>query len=157
MSKKIQGLSIRVDGSADGEGTLFDERLDPAFLDLPEGDELTSSSEVHVHGTAYQTGEWVVIEGSVETTMSLPCAMCNERTVFSVGPFVWKIDIPATDVKNGMVDLTEALREAVLIEVPYLVKCGGEVCRNDSAVRQYLASDKTDEDEELHQPFRSLL
>ena len=159
MSKKIQGLCIRIDGSADGEPTLFEEQLDPAFLDLLKGDELVPSSEVQVRGTAYRTGEWVVVEGEVETTMSMPCAMCNEQTVFSVGPLSWKADSPVTDVKNGMLDLTETLREAVLLEVPYVVKCGGKVCRNEQTVRQYLVSDehRIDESDEGNQPFRSLL
>ena len=159
MSKRPQGLCIRIEGSTDGEESLFEERLAPDFLDLPQGDELVPSSEVDVRGKAYRTGEWVVVEGEVEMNMSLPCAMCNEQTVFPVGPFAWKIDVPATEAKNGMLDLTEALREAILLEAPYLVKCGGEVCRNEKTVRQYLVSDehRTDENEERHQPFRSLL
>jgi uncharacterized metal-binding protein YceD (DUF177 family) len=159
MGKRPQGLYIRVEGSTDGEETLFEERLDPDFLDLPEGDELVPSSKVEVRGTAYRAGEWIVVEGRVETSMSLPCATCNEQTVFPIGPFVWKIDVLATNVKNGMLDLTEELREAILLEVPHLVKCGGEVCRNESTVRQYLVSDehRTDENDERYQPFRSLL
>ena len=159
MSKRSQGLCIRIEGSTDGEETLFDEQLESDFFDLPTGDELLPSSPVEVRGTAYRTGEWVVVKGEVKTSMSLPCAMCNEQTVFPVGPFAWETDIPVTEVKNGMLDLTEALREAILLEVPYLVKCGGEVCRNESSVRKYLVSEehKTDEDGERHQPFRSLL
>ena len=159
MSKRTQGLCIRIEGSTDGEETLFEEQLALDFLDLPEGDELVPSSKVEVRGKAYRTGEWIVVEGKVETSMSLPCAICNERTEFPIGPFAWEIDVSATNVKNGMLDLTEELREAILLEVPYLVKCGGEVCRNESSVRQYLVSDehRTDENDERHQPFRSLL
>ena len=153
MGRTAQGLYIRIDGSQEGE-TLFEEQLDPDFLDLPEGDELVPSSKVTVRGTACRAGEWVVVKGEVETAMELPCAMCNERTVFAVGPFVWKADVPVADVKEGRLDLTEALREAVLLEVPYFVKCGGKVCRNEQTIRQYLAPNETDE---RHQPFQSLL
>ena len=157
MSKKVQGLHVRIEGSADGEAASFEERLDPKFLDLKEDDELTAPSEVCVRGTACRSGEWVIVEGSVETKMGLPCALCNEPTVFPVGPFVWKTELPASDVKGGEIDLTEALREAVLLEVPYVVKCGGKECRNERLFRQYLAPEATEENEERHQPFRTLL
>ena len=114
MSKRPQGLCIRIEGSTDGEETLFEEQLAPDFLDLPEGDELVPSSKVDVSGKAYRTGEWIVVEGNVETARSLPCAMCNEQTAFSVGPFAWKIDVPATNVKNGMLDLTEELHHSFI-------------------------------------------
>jgi uncharacterized metal-binding protein YceD (DUF177 family) len=159
MSKNSERLCIRIDGSADGEEVLFEEQLSPKFLDLVEGDELVPSSKVCVRGKAYRTGEWIVVEGEVETAMILPCSMCNEQAPFAIGPFSWKADVPTVDVNNGTLDLTEALREAVLLEVPYVVKCGGKVCRNEQTVRQYLVSNdrRMDENGEWHQPFRSLL
>ena len=157
MSKKPHGLRVRIEGSGDKEGTPFEERLEPVFLDLRENDELTAPEEVCVCGTAYRSDEWVVVEGKVETKMELPCSMCNERTVVPIGPFVWKAELPASDVKGGEIDLTEALREAVLLEVPYVVKCGGKECRSDQSIRQYLAPEATKENEERHQPFRTLL
>ena len=157
MSEKLHKLHIRIEAEAEGEQTPFEEQLDPSFLDLSKDDELTSPSEVRVRGTACRSGEWVLVEGSIETALGMPCSMCNEQTVFSIGPFVWKTDLPATDVKGGEIDLTDALREAILLEVPYVVKCGGKECRNEASFRQYLVPEATEENEERHQPFRTLL
>jgi len=160
MSKRPCGLRVRIDGSIEGNEVLFEEQLSPDFLDLPQGDELLPVTDIDVCGRAYRASDWIMVEGSVKAQLSLPCATCNERTVFSVEISPWELNLPVDLAKDGMLDLTEVLREAILLEVPFIVKCGGETCRNESEIRKYLAPEgrhQTDDGEERNQPFLSLL
>lgn len=155
MSKPHE-LSVRIDG----EETLFEETLSPVFLELPPSDDLVPVSDVDVQGRVYKADEWVVVEGSVEASLSLPCATCNDRTEFRVSISPWELNLPVHEVKHGVLDLTGALREAILLEVPFVIKCGGEECRNRESVSRYLVSEEgghSDDGEERNQPFRSLL
>jgi uncharacterized metal-binding protein YceD (DUF177 family) len=158
MNTLPSGLRLRIDGSSQGDDVLFEERLSPAFLDLRPDDELSAASDIVVSGRAYRASEWVMIEGQVTVSMRLPCAVCNEMCEFTINLTPWEQSIPASSVKDGMVDVSEALREAILIEVPFFMKCGGQTCHNAGEISQYLTSEAPTEDgEDRNQPFLSLL
>ncbi len=137
---------------------LFEERLPPSFLDLPPDDELSAVSDIEVSGRAYQASEWVLVEGQVKASLRLPCSMCNEMCDVSVALTPWEASVSAEAIKEGIVDLSDELREAILIEVPFFVRCGGDVCRHIDDIKQYLAiSGPDDQEDETYQPFRALL
>jgi uncharacterized metal-binding protein YceD (DUF177 family) len=153
-------LCIRIDSSNHGKEVVFNERLSPAFLDLPNGDELSLTSDIIVSGRAYQASDWVMIHADVVVSMRLPCAICNEMAEFSVTLMPWEQSMPASSVKNGMLDVSEELREAILLEVPFFIRCNGDTCRNAEEVRKYLVSEDekaANDGEERNQPFLSLL
>lgn len=153
-----RGLRVRIDGSSADSEAVFEERLPPAFLDLHPDDELSAASDIVVSGRAYRASEWIMIEGHVSVTMRLPCATCNEPSDFFIHLMSWEHSIAASSVKDGVLDVSEALREAILIEVPFFIRCGGDVCRNATEVSTYLTSEVSAEDgEERYQPFLSLL
>ena len=153
-------LRVRVDGShIDGE-VEFEERLPPEFLDLPQGDELSAASDILVSGRAYRASEWIMIQADVTVSMCLPCSMCNDMCTFSIELTSWEQSLPASSMKDGMIDLSEVLREAILLEVPFFVRCCGDTCRNDDEFRKYCMSENkisADDVEERNQPFLSLL
>ena len=161
MMKSVPcGVHIRIDESPDGDEVLFEESLPPEFFDLPKDDELSPTSNVEVCGRAYHASEWIMVEATVKVAMSLPCSMCNERTVFPIELSPWKQNFSEELVRDGMLDVSEALREAILLEVPLFIKCGGDSCRNINVIRQFLApTDRVsgDDSEERNQPFLSLL
>ncbi len=158
MNALTSGLRLRIDGSSQSDDVLFEERLSPTFLDLRPDDELSAASDIVMSGRAYRASEWVMIEGQVTVSMRLPCAVCNEMCEFTIDLMPWKQSIPASSVKDGMVDISEALREAILIEVPFFKKCGGQTCHNANEISQYLTTDVPAEDgEDRNQPFLSLL
>jgi uncharacterized metal-binding protein YceD (DUF177 family) len=160
MMKRVP-KSLRVCiGIGSDEEISFEESLSPDFLDVPQGDELQAISNVEIVGRAYRVSEWIVVEADVKTSMGLPCSTCNEQTTFPIVLTSWKQNFPEEQARDGTLDITEALREAILLEVPLFVKCGGNECKNIDVIRQYLTSkDSTSEDdgEERNQPFLSLL
>ena len=158
MKTSQHGLHVRVDGASGSGEVVFEERLPPSFLDLPPDDEVSAASEIVVSGKAYRASEWIVVEGRVKTSFRLPCAICNEMCEYAVDIRSWEQNIPAKDVVDGVIDLSEPLREAVLIEIPFFAKCGGGTCRNIDDVKRFFRSEEAPEErEETHQPFLSLL
>jgi uncharacterized metal-binding protein YceD (DUF177 family) len=158
--KMPRELRIRIDTSSDDGETVFEEQLSSDFLDLKENDELVAESDIKVLGKVYRASEWVMVEAYVSTTIGMPCAMCNERCSFGIDQMFWEQSVPLSSVRDGVVDLSESLREAILLEIPLFTKCGGDVCRNIDEVRTFLRSEdraKGDEGEEKNQPFLSLL
>jgi uncharacterized metal-binding protein YceD (DUF177 family) len=154
------GLKVRIDSSLHDDEMAFEERLPPGFLDLPSGDELSPVSDICVSGKAYHASEWILIQAEVTARMRLPCAVCNEMYEFSVELMPWKLSVPASSVKDGMLDVSSELREAILLEVPFFVRCGGDTCLNAEQVSKYFVPEgqfATDDGEERNQPFLSLL
>jgi uncharacterized metal-binding protein YceD (DUF177 family) len=160
MNSMPRGLRVRIDGSHSDCEVEFEERLPPKFLDLPHGDELSLVSDILVSGKAYRASEWIMIQANVTVSMHLPCSVCNEMCAFSVELMPWKRSVPASSVKDGMIDVSELLREDILLEVPFFVRCHGDTCRNADEFRKYYVSEDkipADDGEERNQPFLSLL
>lgn len=159
MPLKMQKqLCIRFDTSTPDSDVLFEEKLPSSFVDLPEDDELSVESDICVTGKVYRASEWVMVEAYVTVSLTMPCAMCNERCAFVLDRMLWEQSLSLSCVKDGILNLSEPLREAILLEVPFFIRCGGEGCRNIDAIRPFLRSkEAAGVDEEKNQPFLSLL
>ncbi len=147
-------LCIPVDRCFAGESILLDEQIDPSFLELTEKDELVPASPVHVCGTVYCTDEWIIANARVTASFRLPCSACNEI-------FTLQIEVPAFShqeavegLKRGFWDVGPSLREAILVEVPFFVRCGGSACAHMDDIQKYFRDPEKEIDG--HQPFRDL-
>jgi uncharacterized metal-binding protein YceD (DUF177 family) len=158
MNTISQGLQIRIDSSQNEGEVLFEEIISRTLLDLHNDDELSPLSDIFVSGKAYRTQEWIMIEAQVKVSMCLPCSMCNEPSSFFIELLPWEESVEVSSVKDGMVDLSQELRDAILLEAPLCIRCGGDACRNIDEFRKYLAPEnRTADSEEKNQPFLSLL
>ena len=148
----MQQFLVMTDSLKEGEDTALDETLDPSILDLAEDDEIKVTSPVLVKGRVYRSSEWVIVDASVSVLVELPCAMCNE-------PFTRKIDLKRwvheqEAPKDGVLNLGETLREAILLEVPFFALCNGESCRNITEIEKFIRKECPHEG---HKPFLEAL
>ena len=98
-------------------GSTYTGELPPESLDL-EGDKfIKPRGAVRYDLTAEIVSEQLIVQGSVETELDLLCVVCAEffSTTVRVSSF-----LRAYAIEPGMerLDLTEDIREDILLEVP---------------------------------------
>ena len=121
----------------DGHDEAIQEVLDPDFIDIHEAD-LLFKAPVVLQGNASVADEALVLILSVETEAIMPCAICNR-------PVPIKISIPhcchtenLSELKGGIFDYKEVLREQILLEIPYKAECNGGDCPERASLAKYL-------------------
>lgn len=123
------------------EGKAFAGELDPALYDLPEGDAVPVGP-LKYDLMVNRYGPELVLTGRLESPFEFTC-------VRTLHPFVQtiRLDDAAIAVEIGRadeVDVTEALREEVLIQFPLNPKCeDGDVPMGCKIDPRYLVVDKT--------------
>ena len=142
-------LLVRVE-----DGYSFQETLDPSFLDLTGDNEIAPCSNVFVSGQVDLADGWVILQSKIETSLLVSCATCAETFPMSIQIQSWKHQVNERENRNGWIDVTQMLRDEILLEVPLFIVCGGSACTNRESIGQYLV---TREKEEKNQPFLSLL
>jgi len=148
----MQEFQVMTDRLKDGAEDRVDEVFEPSFLDLAEDDELRVSLPIRVQGKVYVASEWVIIDASVYVPVTLNCAMCNEpfSKEIVLKRWVHEEKLP----QNGVLDLGDALREAILLEIPFFALCNGDTCHNMAEIQQFIHKEQSFEG---HKPFLEAL
>jgi len=151
-------FNIYVEQLRDGQVEKLEESYSPEFLDIHEKD-LIFKDPVLVNGEAYLADDMLVLHIDVRTYGIIPCRICNEpvRTEITVQGVYHAVAIK--EIKTGIFNLVELLRETLLIEVPALAECNQGKCPQRTAMKHFIkeegASDK-DHIEEGYHPFADL-
>ena len=125
---------------------------DSAFLELHD-EELSAVQPISLKGTCSLVDGWIIITAHIQATLHAICSMCADDTDIVIDLPHWE-HTEEFSTQNTL-DITEAVREAILLEAPFFPLCGGSVCRNIDKIRTFIRSE--DETEETHTPFRDLL
>lgn len=150
-------LKIYVEQLRGGKTWPLHVDLSPDFLEVQEK-ELAFLDPVRLDGEAYLAQDELVIQVAVHTQAQVPCRICNE---------FFKIDIaidklvhlePITDLKRGYFDISELLREAILLEVPQIAECHGGHCPSRKDVEKFLSEPNAEQADavEGYHPFSDL-
>lgn len=104
-----------------GDGKQLQGTEPASFFALPETDTARAESPLTYDLQVIRDDENLVITGSVEAEFSLECGRCLER-------YRQRVDIPdyVTEVpieKEGIIDLTDAIREDILLTLPNFPRC----------------------------------
>ncbi|GEP45775.1 YceD family protein [Brevifollis gellanilyticus] len=104
-----------------GDGKQLQGTELASFFALPETDTARAESPLTYDLQVIRDDENLVITGSVEAEFSLECGRCLER-------YRQRVDIPdyVTEVpieKEGIIDLTDAIREDILLTLPNFPRC----------------------------------
>jgi uncharacterized metal-binding protein YceD (DUF177 family) len=125
----------------DGHEERIEESLSPGFLDIHEAD-LAFKSPITLKGSVAVADETLVLTLAIETEAIMPCAICNRNVNV-------KILIPdfchtenLADIKGGIFDYKEILREGILLELPYTAECNGGGCSERAALAKYFTQGK---------------
>ncbi len=123
------------------EGLALSGELDGAIFDLPKNDAV-STGPLKYDLWAQKFGTELLLTGSLSAPFEFTC-------VVTLKPFIQTIQLPSAAISveighSSQLDLTEALREEILISFPTNPRCDEgdhpEPCEVDS---RYLAVDKS--------------
>lgn len=146
-------FKIHLEQLRDGHTARIDEKFDPAFLDVNES-ELTFKKPVTVVGDAYIAGDALVLQLFITAYAMQPCSVCNEPVEVEIRLEKVYHTEQLADIKGGIFNFKDMLREAILLEVPAFAECNQGNCRKRKELQKYLKEQK--ETEEGYHPFANL-
>ncbi|MBI5346513.1 MAG: hypothetical protein HZB76_05165 [Chlamydiae bacterium] len=112
----------------------IEKSLSPDFL-ASSDPELKFVSPVQIVGYACISEDFMILRLQVNSSISMPCSICNEFTSFQV-----KVDFcHSEELKNikNVFDFQEILRESIMIEIPLFTECDGN-CPERANIKKYL-------------------
>lgn len=133
-------FKIFVQRLKDGEVEAISESFEPAFIDVEE-DELSFSSPVEIEGEAFVSGENFILRLAVQTEANMQCSICNEQVSvpLKVPPFVHTQKI--VEIKSGLFQMEELLREAILLQIPSRAECNEGNCPERESIKVYFSKE----------------
>lgn len=153
---KADVFSIYIEQLRGGIEEKIDETLDPSFLDIHE-DDLRFTHSVQLSGCAYLADSELVLHWNVHTIAQVPCTICNEQIALPIKIENFYACEPVDEIKSGVFNFKDLLRETILLEIPHFVECRDGKCPKREEYRVYLkkSSDLPAEEEGYH-PFADL-
>lgn len=150
-------FKIYVDRLRDGYEQELNETFSPDFLDIDEPD-LTFKEEVQTKGKAYLAEQELLIQWEeISTSAIIPCSICNERVKVPIHIHHFYHAEPMNEIKSGIFNYKELLRETILLEIPPFFECNQGNCPKRKEISKYLKSTSEDqEDDEGYHPFADL-
>ncbi len=150
----LDALTLFIDRLKNGSKQLIEGSFAPDFLELDEP-ELKCAHPVVLRLEAYIAEEHLVLHFSASTMVAMPCAICNAMILHPIR--VENVVVPESlsDMTAGTYDVSPAVREALLIELPRTVECNQGRCPARVALEPYLRSQARVE-QTTHFPFSDL-
>jgi len=150
---KEEAFHILVDRLKDGEKHLVEGVFAPAFLDIAEK-ELQFRGPVRLKVEVYIADDHLVVCVCASTEAHMPCAVCNEMMAVPLKADHFYQSVQLKDVSTEY-DVTNDVREALLIELPRTVECNRGKCPQRENLAPYMRSEKRSE-QTTHLPFAGL-
>lgn len=130
-------FKIYVDRLRFGQEVEIEGEVSPNFLDIHEKD-LVFKDPVTIKGKAYLADENLVMQLALRTKCYLPCAICGELTEVPLNVENFYHIVPLSEIKGRIFDLSEVLREEILLEVPSFVECHDNACPMRDEIKRFL-------------------
>lgn len=105
------------------DGLDLEEDLDPALLDLKPEDMATPEGPIHCSFSVLKNGSEVLVRGSAVLPVCLECVRCGAFFSTTVGDSAFLRDYLLAEEQQEL-DLSEDIREAVLLGLPLHPLCG---------------------------------
>lgn len=154
----MESLTIYIDRLKQGQKVKIEETVPSDFLEVHEK-ELSFPSKVTISGEAYLTSDHVMIHLDIETTTLLPCSICNEPVLFPLAILSHYIAKPLEEIKGAIFNLSEEIRETILLQIPPFTECHNGRCPERKEMEKFLKSPSPTTDPTLnvaHFPFSNL-
>src|SRR5262249_1756536 len=149
-------FKIYIEQLRDGHEEKIHEQLDPRFLDVQEPD-LLFDKPVELEGVAYLAEHELVFHWDIWTEVLIPCSICNEPVRVPIHIQNFYYSEPISEIKSGVYNFKNLLRETILLEVPTFTECNQGHCPKREEYRKYLKeSSNRPSDEEGYHPFADL-
>ncbi|QSR86884.1 metal-binding protein [Candidatus Methylacidiphilum infernorum] len=106
------------------ETLVIDNDISSSILDLKEP-HLKGSSSIRIHLTAYKDEQTVYVYGTLKTSILIQCGRCCNWFEYPIEVPHFKFQLnPPLPVE---IDLTERIREDILLALPMIGFCGPNV------------------------------
>lgn len=146
---------ISINSLQSGKTDRFEGKLDPSFLGIQEP-ELQFIDPVLVRGKAYIVDDFLMIHLSAKTFATMPCASCNQMKKMEILLENFRIN-ESLDSFSGDYDFREALKEALLLELPQYLECEEGSCPEKKNLKPFIKKRSKDENKaSIHYPFSQL-
>lgn len=136
-------FKILIDRLKGGQTHKIEELADPAILG-PDEPELKFKSKVFAKGEAYLTDDHLIVHLKTATTVAMPCAICNHLIDIELKVDNFYHAEPIEEIRGAIFDISEALRQSLLLELPRTVECKGGNCPDRSTLAAYMRPQKDD-------------
>lgn len=146
-------FKIYVDRLRGGKEQHFDESLDPSFLEIDESD-LKFDKDVQLKGNAYIAEDELILHWDIKAEAIIPCSICNQPVPVEIEIENCYQSIPLEEIRTGVFDFKECLRETILVEVPPFAECNGGHCPKREELKSFFKkTDGQGNQDEGYQPF----
>ncbi len=130
--------------------------LAPSFLGVDEPD-LKFKAPVCVRGKAYVTEDHLILHLDIKTMASMPCKRCNAIKDVPIELKGYYHTVPLEEIRDHLFDMSETLRDDILLEVPAFYACEEGECEDLGYVKKELKSEgKKGESHDTYHPFADL-
>ena len=139
-------FKIFVDRLKGGKVDKLNLSLPPDFLDVTES-HLSFKTDVSVKGEAYIAEDALVLHMDIGTREEIPCSICNSPVGVDIHlKGVYHIE-PLADIKAGVFDPKEVIRENILLESPSFAECNQGNCPERTRIKKYLKDSASNQSE----------
>lgn len=150
-------FKIYIDQLRNGRESKIDEVLSPAFLDIADGD-LEFRQEIKLNGVAYLAENELILRWNISAEALMPCLICNQPVSIEIEIRDLYQSVPLDEIRTGVYNFKELLRETILLELPTFAECNQGHCPKRKEYAKYLkeTSNEQSRDEGGHRPFADL-
>lgn len=149
-------FKIYIEQLREGHEEKINEKLDPSFLEINEPD-LIFDKPVKLEGVAYLAEHELVFHWDIRTEVIISCSICNEPVLVPIHIQNFYYSEPTKEIKTGIYNFKDLLRETILLEVPAFAECNDGKCPKRQEFQKYLKeSSDQPSDDEGYQPFADL-
>lgn len=149
-------FKIYIEQLREGHEEKIHEKLDPSFIDIHEAD-LIFETPVELKGVAYLAEHELVLHWDIRTEVLIPCSICNELVKVPIQVQNFYYSEPTSEIKAGIYNFKNLLRETILLEVPAFTECHGGNCPKRQEYQKYLKEPSNPlSQEEGYNPFVDL-
>jgi uncharacterized metal-binding protein YceD (DUF177 family) len=146
---------IYVEQLREGHTELISESFLPDFLEILERD-MAFCDPVLIKGEAYLADEMLILHFDIKTSAIIPCSICNEPVKVETHIQEFYHAVPLHEIKTGIYNFKEILRETILLDTPLLAECDQGKCPKRQELQKYFKKSSTGNEEEGYQPFAHL-
>ncbi len=150
----VAELQVFIDRLKDGHTEEIEEQIGSEILDIDEPS-LSFGPHVMIEGKVYLADDHLVVHLSLRAEAKIPCSICNETVTIPLQIKDFNTTLPLTEIPSHILDLTDILREAILLNTPPFAECHQGHCPQRERLKKYLKG-KAPSKENVQFPFSDL-
>jgi len=134
-------LKVYIDRLRGGTTERFDLQVDAVELGLVDG-QWSFKDSVSIDGQVYLANGELIVQMDLSAGLTMPCKVCNEGTDVEIKLAKLYHVQSVREIPSGVLDLSDLIREQILLEAPQFAECGEGSCPTRAEISKYMVSDQ---------------